>query len=109
MVRTMVCDQCHGDGKVPKEPCKRCRGRGQVSAKRDLEVQVPAGIADGQRIRVGGQGSAGHAGAPAGDLYVLVGVREDERFVREGDDLITALDVPAPVAALGAELERADA
>jgi molecular chaperone DnaJ len=105
MVRTVVCDRCHGDGKVPKEPCKRCRGRGQVASRRDLEVEIPAGIADGQRIRVGGQGSAGGTGAPPGDLYVLVGVREDERFVREGDNLITALDVPAPVAALGAELE----
>ena len=105
MVRTMVCDRCHGDGKVPVEPCRRCQGRGEVRASRELEVQVPAGISDGQRIRVGGQGSAGHAGAPPGDLYVLVGVREDERFVREGDDLITALDVPAPLAALGTQLE----
>jgi molecular chaperone DnaJ len=105
MVRTVVCDRCHGEGKVPKQPCKRCHGRGQVSARRDLEVEVPAGIADGQRIRVGSQGSAGNGGAPPGDLYVLIGVREDERFVREGDDLITALDVPAPLAALGSELE----
>jgi molecular chaperone DnaJ len=105
MVRTMVCDRCHGDGRVPEQPCKRCRGRGQVAGSRSLEVQVPAGIADGQRIRLTGQGSAGGAGAPAGDLYVLVNVREDERFVREGDHLITALDVPAPIAALGATLE----
>ena len=68
-------------------------------------MDVPAGIADGQRIRLSGQGHAGEAGAPAGDLYVFVGVREDARFVREGDDLITALDVAAPLAALGATLE----
>jgi molecular chaperone DnaJ len=105
MVRTVVCDRCHGDGKIAKDPCKRCRGRGEVRASRELEVQIPAGIADGQRIRVAGQGSAGRAGMPPGDLYVLVTVREDERFVREGDDLITALDVSAPLAALGAELE----
>ncbi len=104
MVRATVCERCHGEGKIPEQPCKRCRGRGKVAAERELEVQIPAGIADGQRIRVGGQGSAGGAGAPPGDLYVLVGVREDERFVREGDNLITALDVPAPLAALGAEL-----
>lgn len=105
MVRTTVCDRCHGDGRVPSDPCKRCRGRGEVIATRTLEVQIPAGIADRQRIRMSGQGSVGGAGAPAGDLYVLVNVRPDERFVREGDDLITALDVPAPQAALGATLE----
>ncbi len=105
MVRTTVCDRCHGDGRIPSVPCKHCRGRGQVSVERALDVQVPAGIDDGQRIRLGGQGSAGAAGAPPGDLYVLVSVREDERFVREGDHLITALDVPATVAALGATLE----
>jgi molecular chaperone DnaJ len=68
-------------------------------------VDVPAGISDSQRIRLASSGHAGEAGAPAGDLYVIVRVREDERFVREGDDLITALDVPAPLAALGGTLE----
>jgi molecular chaperone DnaJ len=68
-------------------------------------VDIPAGIADGQRIRLSGRGHEGQPGAPAGDAYVLVRVREDERFVREGDDLITALDVPASLAALGATLE----
>jgi molecular chaperone DnaJ len=105
MVRTIVCDVCHGDGRVPKQPCKQCRGRGRVAGKRELDVDVPAGIADGQRIRLGGQAHAGEAGAQAGDLYVMVSVAEDERFVREGDDLITALDVPAPLAALGSTLE----
>jgi molecular chaperone DnaJ len=105
MVRSMVCDVCHGDGRVAKEPCRECRGRGRQAGRRELEVEVPAGIADGQRIRLAGRGHAGEMGAPAGDLYVLVRVREDERFVREGDDLITALDVPAPLAALGATLE----
>lgn len=105
MVRTMVCDVCHGDGRVPTQPCEECRGRGRVTHIRTLEVDVPAGIADGQRIRLGGRGHAGEAGAPAGDLYVLVRVRDDDRFVREGDDLITALDVAAPLAALGGTLE----
>ena len=104
MVRTMVCDVCHGDGRVPKEPCRQCRGRGRLENARTLEVEVPAGISDGQRIRLGGRGHAGEMGAPAGDLYVVVSVREDDRFVREGDDLITALDVAAPLAALGGTL-----
>jgi molecular chaperone DnaJ len=105
MVRTMVCDVCEGDGRVPKEPCHECRGRGRQATTRRLEVEVPAGISDGQRIRLTGRGHAGEVGASAGDLYVLVRVREDDRFVREGDHLITALDVAAPLAALGAMLE----
>lgn len=105
MVRTVVCDACHGDGRVPAKPCKQCHGRGRLSGRRTVSVEVPAGISDGQRIRVGGRGHAGEAGATAGDLYVLVRVRPDERFMREGDDLITVLSVPAPVAALGATLQ----
>ena len=105
MVRTVVCDTCGGDGRIPKEPCHECRGRGRLRSERTVEVEIPAGISDGQRIRMSGQGHAGEAGAPPGDLYVLVRVREDARFVREGDDLITVLDVPAPLAALGASLE----
>jgi molecular chaperone DnaJ len=105
MVRTVVCDVCGGDGRVPEQPCRECRGRGRRAAKRKLDVEVPAGIANGQRIRLGGRGHAGEVGAQAGDLYVLVRVQEDRRFVREGDDLITALDVPAPVAALGGTLQ----
>lgn len=105
MMRRMPCETCHGEGRVAKQPCARCRGRGRLRARRTLEVDVPAGIADGQRIRLPGRGHAGGAGAPDGDLYVLVRVREDERFVREGQDLITALDIPAPLAALGATLQ----
>ena len=105
MVRTMVCDVCNGDGRVPEQPCGECRGRGLIAAARELDVDVPAGIADGQRIRLREKGHAGEMGGPPGDLYVMVSVREDERFVREGDNLLTALDVPAPLAALGAQLE----
>lgn len=108
MVRRMECDACHGDGRVARQPCAQCRGRGRVAGKRTLEVDIPAGIEDGQRIRLAERGHAGspgaHPHAPDGDLYVLVRVREDERFVREGEHLITALDVPAPLAALGATL-----
>jgi len=105
MVRAVVCDVCSGEGKVPEQPCHECRGRGRRSVRRELDVEVPAGIANGQRIRIGGRGHAGEVGAPHGDLYVLVRVQEDRRFVREGDDLITVLDVPAPLAALGSTLE----
>jgi molecular chaperone DnaJ len=105
MVRAVTCEVCRGEGRLPTDPCRECRGRGRRASKRKLDVEVPAGISDGQRIRLTGRGHAGEMGAPAGDLYVLVRVRDDERFVREGDDLITALDVPAPLAALGGTLE----
>jgi molecular chaperone DnaJ len=105
MVRTIVCDVCEGDGRVPQQPCGECRGRGRVTASRTVDVEVPAGIADSQRIRLTGRGHAGEAGAPAGDLYVLVRVRADDRFVREGDDLITVLDLAAPLAAVGTSVE----
>jgi molecular chaperone DnaJ len=101
VVRTVVCDTCGGDGKVAKEPCHVCNGRGRRLGSRTINVDIPAGIADGQRVRLSGRGHTGEAGAPAGDLYVLVHVAEDERFHREGDDLVTIADVPAPLAALG--------
>jgi molecular chaperone DnaJ len=101
LVRTQVCDVCGGDGKVPEQPCGECRGRGRTATTRTLDVDIPAGIADEQRIRVTGRGHAGEHGGPAGDLYVLVRVAEDERFVRDGNDLISVVDLPAPQAALG--------
>jgi molecular chaperone DnaJ len=69
--------------------------------RKTIEVDVPAGIADEQRIRLSGRGHAGERGGPPGDLYVLVRVAEDERFLRDGSDLVTVVDVPAPAAALG--------
>ncbi len=105
MVRATACDVCHGDGKVARDPCKVCRGRGRKVERTKVKVDVPAGIADGQRIRIGGRGHAGDRGGPAGDLYVLVHVREDSRFVRDGDDLVTAVDVAAPHAALGTTVQ----
>ena len=105
VVRATVCDTCGGDGRVPTKPCGTCHGRGRRVERLTISVDVPAGIADGQRIRLGGRGHAGEQGGPPGDLYVLVRVREDERFVRDGDNLVTAVDVPAPLAALGTTLE----
>ncbi len=105
MVRTAVCDVCDGEGKIPEQPCRTCRGRGQVAEKVTLAVDVPAGIADGQRIRVTGRGHAGDRGGPSGDLYVLVRVADDERFIRDGNDLVTLVDVALPLAALGTRIE----
>jgi molecular chaperone DnaJ len=105
MVRTALCDQCGGDGRVAEEPCRECDGRGLEVDRQRVEVDVPAGISDGQRIRITGRGHAGERGGPSGDLYVVVRVREDERFLRDGDDLVTVVDVAAPLAALGTTIQ----
>ena len=101
MVRAMACDRCGGEGKVATTPCGECAGRGLRALRRELTVDVPAGIADEQRMRLSGRGHAGERGGPAGDLFVLVRVAEDERFLRDGSDLVAVVDVPAPAAALG--------
>ena len=101
LVREQACDACAGEGRVPSQPCRECGGRGRRAVRKSLQVDVPAGIADDQRIRLSGRGHAGERGGPPGDLYVLVRVREDERFIRDGSDLVTVVDVPAPAAALG--------
>jgi molecular chaperone DnaJ len=105
VMRTAVCDRCGGDGRVAQTPCERCDGRGRLVDHVKVSVEVPAGIGDGQRIRVAGRGHAGERGGPPGDLYVLIRVREDSRFVRDGDHLVTAVDIAAPLAALGTTVE----
>ncbi len=105
VMSTTTCDRCGGEGKVPKQPCHVCHGRGRVQEHQLVSVDVPAGIADGQRIRVSGRGHAGDRGGPPGDLYVLVRVQDDVRFVRDGDDLVTAVDIASPLAALGTTIE----
>jgi molecular chaperone DnaJ len=104
LMRTHVCDACGGDGKIAREPCSECAGRGRVARRRTLEVDIPAGIADDQRIRITGRGHAGERSGPPGDLYVVVRVTPDERFVRDGNDLVSVIDLPAPQAALGANV-----
>jgi molecular chaperone DnaJ len=101
MVRAQACDRCGGEGKVARTPCKECSGQGRRAVQRKLGVDIPAGIADDQRIRLTGRGHAGDRGGPPGDLYVLVSVEEDERFLRDGANLVSVVDVPAPAAALG--------
>jgi molecular chaperone DnaJ len=101
MVRAQACDNCGGDGRVAQTPCEVCAGRGRKAARKTLSVDVPAGIADDQRVRLTGRGHAGDRGGPAGDLYVIVHVRDDERFLRDGNDLVSVVDVAAPLAALG--------
>jgi molecular chaperone DnaJ len=104
LVRTTVCDTCGGTGEIVREPCKECGGRGRRAARRSLTVDIPPGIADEQRIRLSGRGHVGENGGPPGDLYVLVSVTEDERFVREGSDLVTAVNLSVAQAAIGTML-----
>src|SRR5262249_2345476 len=89
-------------GKLIEQPCEKCDGAGRVIEERTLEVEIPAGIHDGQRIRLSGEGHAGTAGARAGDGYVEAHVRPGERFVREGKDVYTTVDLAIAQAALGA-------
>ncbi|HEX3688587.1 MAG TPA: molecular chaperone DnaJ [Solirubrobacteraceae bacterium] len=105
VVRAAACDVCHGDGKVPQTPCHECGGRGRKVERVKVSVDVPAGIDDGQRIRITGRGHAGERGGPSGDLYVQIRVKEDPRFVRHDDELVTVVDVAAPLAALGTTVE----
>jgi molecular chaperone DnaJ len=100
-VRTGACARCGGSGRIVEHPCPTCEGAGRVVEGRKLAVDVPPGIHDGQRIRIGGEGHAGEIGARAGDLYVLVRVRPDPRFVREGNDLFATVDLTMTQAALG--------
>jgi molecular chaperone DnaJ len=101
-VRTQACPTCSGSGRVIESPCTECRGAGRVLERRTIEVEIPAGIHDGQRIRISGEGHAGELGARAGDVYVQVHVRRDKRFVREGNDIFSTVDLTITQAALGA-------
>src|SRR5215203_1524345 len=101
MVRSTACDVCGGAGKVAQTPCEVCGGSGRTRQGRTSMIDIPAGIEDGQRMRISGAGHAGEAGAPAGDLYVEVRVAEDERFERDGPDLISIVSLPATEAMLG--------
>jgi molecular chaperone DnaJ len=103
-VRTQTCPACSGSGRRIEEPCTECRGAGRVVEQRTLEVEVPRGIHHGQRIRLTGEGHAGLVGGRAGDVYVEVRIRPHERFVREGDDIYTTVDLTFTQAALGATI-----
>jgi molecular chaperone DnaJ len=102
VVRTQGCPRCGGSGQVVETPCKTCTGAGRVTVERELEVDIPPGIHDGQRIRLSGEGHAGVLGGRAGDVYVQVHVRRDPRFVRDGNDVVSAVDLTVTQAALGA-------
>lgn len=103
--RAVTCDKCDGTGELVETPCSECSGKGRVRVDREITVHVPAGIDDGQQVRVGGRGHAGPKGGPPGDIYVQISVQADDRFHREGRDLYTVVDLPVHHAMLGREVE----
>ena len=99
------CPTCGGEGQILKTPCKDCRGVGRQRRERLLNVTIPAGVEDGNQLRLSGEGEAGAQGGPPGDLYVVIHIRPHEIFVRRGPDLLCELPLTFPQAALGAEVE----
>ena len=101
----VACPRCGGAGRLILDPCHTCSGHGQVRKERVLSVRIPAGVDDGSRIRLSGEGDAGARGGPRGDLYIFVSVKPHELFERDGLDLLCSVPVPMTTAALGGELE----
>lgn len=99
------CPECNGLGRKISKKCSACDGTGTQHKQRTLDVKIPAGIEDGARLRLAGQGEAGSNGAPAGDFYLDVRIRPDKRFERQGNDLVMRMDVPFTTLALGGEIE----
>jgi len=100
-----TCDACRGAGKIIEKPCDDCRGSGYIRATKKLDVTIPAGIDDGQRIVLSGQGSDGRDGGPAGDLYIYVTVKPHAVFEREGNDIYCEVPISFTEAALGAQID----
>ncbi|MCW2365737.1 molecular chaperone DnaJ [Sphingobium sp. B7D2B] len=100
-----TCPSCHGAGQRIKSPCRACRGEGRVDKRRSLDVKVPAGVDEGTRIRLTGQGEAGPRGAPAGDLYIFLHVKRHQIFERDGTNLFCRVPISFTLAALGGTIE----
>lgn len=105
MTNRRTCGYCEGTGQIIKEKCPTCHGAGTVKKRRKIKVNIPAGVDDGQQLRISGQGEAGKNGGPSGDLYIVFHVRAHEKFERDGDDIYLKLPITFPQAALGDEIE----
>ncbi len=110
VMTSQPCGACRGFGQVIADPCSSCRGQGRVRARRTLDLNIPAGVEDGLRLQLTGQGEVGFAGGPQGDIYVDISVRAHEIYSRQGDDLHCTLEVPLHDAVLGnrAKIETFD-
>lgn len=102
--QSVLCGKCAGSGKVPEKLCPKCDGEGRVQERSEISVDIPAGIADGQTVRIRSQGEAGRRGGSSGDLYVRIDVEADPRFTREGQDIHSSITISVPQAALGDEI-----
>lgn len=102
---TTTCRTCAGTGEIIEDPCKVCRGEGRVETTKEIEIKVPAGVEDGMRLRIGGEGEAGERGSEAGDLYVMIHVKPHKTFIRQGDDLSIEIPIPFSIAAIGGDIE----
>jgi molecular chaperone DnaJ len=98
-----ICPQCHGAGTVPEKPCHTCHGEGRMQEKSRVTIDIPAGIDEGQSLKIRGRGDAGERGMESGDLFVHIHVRPDPRFTREGTDIRSTISIPAIDAILGNE------
>jgi molecular chaperone DnaJ len=102
---SQTCQQCKGEGTVIKTPCPKCNGRGRVREVKKIEVRIPAGVEDGSRLRLQGEGEAGLQGGSRGDLYIVIRVRSHEIFERQGDDVLCQFPISFTQAALGTEID----
>ncbi|MFH2020522.1 MAG: molecular chaperone DnaJ [archaeon] len=102
---TTTCNNCGGEGKVIKNPCASCRGKGRVQTQAKIKINIPAGVEDGMRLRVSGEGEAGPKGGQSGDLYVVIHVKEHDVFVRDNDDLYIEVPVSFTQVTLGDVIE----
>uniref|UniRef100_A0A0R3RTC3 Chaperone protein DnaJ n=1 Tax=Elaeophora elaphi TaxID=1147741 RepID=A0A0R3RTC3_9BILA len=102
-----TCPTCHGRGQTIKDPCTKCSGQGRITEERSLSVNIPAGIEDGTRIRLTGEGEAGVRGGPSGDLYIFLSLKPHEFFQRDGSDLYCKVPISMTTAALGGQFEVA--
>lgn len=105
MVNERPCSRCHGEGKIISDPCRECRGTGTVKKTKKLKVKIPAGVDNGSRLRVGGEGEAGLKGGPSGDLYVYLYVKPHKFFERDGTTVLCEVPINIVQATLGAEIK----
>ncbi len=99
------CTSCGGAGQTIKDPCRLCGGAGRSEGSKTIDITIPAGVEDGTRLRVSGEGEAGMRGGPAGDLYVFIVVKPHDLFIRQGDDIHCQVPIPMTMAVLGGEIE----